>query len=436
MVVGAGLSGLVAARALHRQGVDVIVLEAADRIGGRVLSETTALGSRLDLGGQWIGPDHHRVTALAAELGATKFPMRTGTVPGLVEGGRRVPLSPALVPAGLALAAAAVLARTGTPARWNHTTLASVLRAIPGRRARGLLETVASVSWTADLDRFSLGAMARMIRVQGGLRTMLSTSGGAQEALLAEGMGTLVDGLAAELGGRVRTGAAVTSIVRDEDGVTVRTATERLRAAKVVVSVPPPVAARIGHEPPLPRQRLDLEENSYMGTVRKAIAVYGRPFWRERASGELLVLDGLGQAVFDTTAPGGPGHLCVLVGGPRARRLDGLDLEARRDVLLRPLVPRLGSAVLEPADWHEKAWHLDEHAGGGYTALPEPGATDGFPPIPATPIGPVHWAGSESAREHPGYLDGAIEAGERAAREVAEALGRACPESDRVRRTS
>lgn len=424
VVVGAGLSGLVAARVLRRRGVEVVVLEAADRIGGRVLSETTALGSRLDLGGQWIGADHHRVRALAAEFGATEFPMRTGALPGLIEAGKRVPLwSPALWPAGLALVAAGVLSKTGTPKRWNRTTLASVLRAVPGRRARGLLEAVAAVSWTADLDRFSVEAMTRMIRAQGGLRTMLSTDGGAQEALLAEGMGALVDGLAAELGPRVRTGVPVTSIVRDGDGVTVRAGADDLRAAKAIVAVPPPVGARISHEPALPRPRLDLEKGSYMGIVHKAIAVYDRPFWRERANGEFLVLDGLGHAVFDTTAPGGPGHLCVLVGGPRARRLDGLDAAARRNALLRPLVPHLGSAVLEPVGWHEKAWHLDEHAGGGYTALPVPGATDGFPPLSSAPAGHLHWAGSETAREHPGYLDGAIEAGERAAREVAEALG-------------
>lgn len=256
-----------------------------------------------------------------------------------------------------------MLSKTGTPKRWNRTTLASVLRAVPGRRARGLLEAVAAVSWTADLDRFSVEAMTRMIRAQGGLRTMLSTDGGAQEALLAEGMGALVDGLAAELGPRVRTGVPVTSIVRDGDGVTVRAGADDLRAAKAIVAVPPPVGARISHEPALPRPRLDLEKGSYMGIVHKAIAVYDRPFWRERANGEFLVLDGLGHAVFDTTAPGGPGHLCVLVGGPRARRLDGLDAAARRNALLRPLVPHLGSAVLEPVGWHEKAWHLDEHAG-------------------------------------------------------------------------
>lgn len=80
-VVGAGLSGLTAARALHRRGIDVIVVEAAERLGGRVMGETTALGSRLDLGGQWIGHDHHRVMELAAELSLTQYPCTPARCP-------------------------------------------------------------------------------------------------------------------------------------------------------------------------------------------------------------------------------------------------------------------------------------------------------------------------------------------------------------------
>ncbi|WP_347338851.1 FAD-dependent oxidoreductase [Mycolicibacterium sp. P9-64] len=62
-VVGGGLSGLAAARELHRRGIEVVVLESGDRLGGRAMSETTVLGSRVDLGGQWIGHDHHRLMA-------------------------------------------------------------------------------------------------------------------------------------------------------------------------------------------------------------------------------------------------------------------------------------------------------------------------------------------------------------------------------------
>lgn len=161
-----------------------------------------------------------------------------------------------------------------------------------------------------------------------------------------------------------------------------------------------------------------------MGSVYKAIAVYETPFWRDGKGGEFIVLDGPGSAVFDSTAPGGPGHLCVLVGGRAARGLDGLDAAGRRSAVLGPLTAHLGPEVLAPVDWHEKSWHLDEFAGGGYVALPQPGTTEGFLPMPCAPVGDIHWGGSETASGHPGYLDGAIEAGERAAAEVLRALDR------------
>lgn len=421
-VVGAGLCGLTAARELHRAGVDVIVLEAADRVGGRVLGQTSTLGSRFDLGGQWIGHDHDRVKDLATELGVTMFPMHTGTLPTVIDGPRRVsPVGPSMLVAALALAGIAGLARVGTPARWNASTLDRWLRKVPGRTARRLLEVVALISWTGDLDRLSVRAAADMIRYQGGLSTILGTKGGAQESLLVESAGALVERLAAELGPRVRTGQRVTSIARG-DRVVVRTTSDDVRADKVIVTVPPPVAARIAFDPELPVNYVALQRNTYMGSVYKAVFVYRRPFWRDRGGGEFLVLGNPGSAVFDTTAPGGPGHLCVLVGGPDARELSALDAEARWDAVLAPLVAHIGAEVLQPVDWQEKSWHCDEYVGGGYVALPEPGTTEGFVPMPCVPVGDIHWGGSETASGHPGYLDGAIEAGRRAAAEVIAAL--------------
>ncbi|WP_310784578.1 flavin monoamine oxidase family protein [Mycobacterium sp. Z3061] len=421
-VVGAGLSGLTAARELHRRGIDVIVLEAADRVGGRVLGRTSALGSRFDLGGQWIGHDHHLVPELAAELGVTMFPMHTGTLPTVIDGERRVsPLGPSMLVSALALAGIGVLARVGAPARLNASTLDRWLSRVPGRTARRLLEVVALISWTGDLDRLSVRAATDMIRYQGGLLTILGTKGGAQESLLVESAGALVERLAAELGPRVCTGHRVTSIVCG-DRVLVRTASGDVQADKAIVTPPPPVASRIAFEPALPPNLVALQRNTYMGSVYKAVAVYHRPFWRERGGGEFIVLDRPGSAVFDTTAPGGPGHLCVLVGGPDARELSALDAAARREAVLRPLVPHIGREVLEPADWQEKSWHLDEFVEGGYVALPKPGTTEGFVPMPCGPVGDIHWGGSETATGHPGYLDGAIEAGRRAAAEVIAAL--------------
>ncbi|MFI5506468.1 flavin monoamine oxidase family protein [Mycobacterium sp. NPDC051804] len=422
VVVGAGMSGLTAARDLHRRGIDVIVLEAADRVGGRTMTVTSPLGSHLDLGGQWIGHDHHRLMDMAAELGAAHYPMHTRALPGVIDGPRRwSSFSPALLVAALIAVGIEMFSRVGRSHLYG-ATLDSWLRKVPWRRPRRLLEVVALISWTADLDRFSVHAMAEMIRGQGGLTTMLSTRGGAQDSLLVDGAGALAERLAAELGSRVRTRQRVISIARDERGVTVRTGSGDIRAAKVVVTAPPPMAARIAHQPALPPARHAIEEHTYMGSVYKAVAVYHRPFWRERTGGEFMFLGDPGGAVFDTTAPGGPGHLCFLVGGPEARKLDRLDEAGRRAALLGALAPHVGSEVLDPVSWHEKSWHRDEYAGGGYTALPIPDHHVGIPPLGHAAVGHVHWAGSETDAEHPGYIEGAIGAGQRVAQEIAAAL--------------
>lgn len=424
VVVGAGLSGLTAARALRAAGRDVVVLEAADRVGGRALTETSVLGSRLDLGGQWVGHDHHRLKALADELGATTYAMETPRLPTLVEGGRRLRAwSPTVLAAVVSLVVLDVCRRVrrGTD-RDRSTSIKRWIERAP-RRSRRLLEVVALISWTADLERVSVRTAASMIRAQHGLVTMMSTKGGAQEALVVEGAGHLVERVAADLGGVVRTGSAVTRIVRGEDGVVVHAGAHEVRARRVVVTAPPPTAARIEHEPPLPEARRALESSSFLGSVYKAIAVYPEPFWRP-VPGELMLLDRPGIAVLDTTAPGGPGHLCLLVGGPDAESLDDLAPEERRTRLLGRVAAELGARALEPVGWHEKAWHLDPHAGGGYLALPDLGAEAPLVPFAATPVGRVHWGGTETAADHPGYLDGAIESGERVAAEVLAALER------------
>ena len=92
IVIGAGLSGLTAASELTRQGIEVIVLEASSNVGGRVNSATTKLGSHLDLGGQWIGHGHHRITALVDKARGTIYQTFSRGLPTVVREGRTVSL--------------------------------------------------------------------------------------------------------------------------------------------------------------------------------------------------------------------------------------------------------------------------------------------------------------------------------------------------------
>ncbi|MEB3020659.1 flavin monoamine oxidase family protein [[Mycobacterium] crassicus] len=424
VIVGAGMSGLIAARDLQRQGIDVLVLESAARTGGRLFAETSALGSRLDLGGQWVGAGHHRLEALAAELGATVFPMHTPKRPMVIKGGKTVSaVGPVMAIANAVLASWVMRAKFGAPRRWSSQTIQDRLAKVPSAVARRLLEVLLATSTTADLDRFSMESFVEMIGYEGGLTEMLSTSGGAQDSLILEGAGTLTDRIAAELGERVRTDSRVISVRDEGRSVVVSTQSAVVRAAKVIVSVPPPMTSKIAFDPPLPDGRRRLQDSTYMGSVYKAIAVYRRPFWREDADLECMILDNPGAAVFDTSPPDGPGHLCVLVGGREARDVDALNENDRRRALIGPLAAVAGlPALLHPVSWHEKSWHRDQDAGGGYSALPTAGGAPAPFPLPSEPTGNIHWTGTETAGEHAGYIEGAIEAGERVAGEVIAAL--------------
>lgn len=426
LVIGAGLAGLTAASELQERGIDVVVVEAGDRVGGRVTSTTSKLESHLDLGGQWIGHGHHRMTTLAEKAKGTVYKTFTRGLPRIIHCGRNIPpYSPSILLAVVYLVFIDLMSRIYVPRSCNTFTVGEAIsKWVPTEIARQLLRLLATISSTAELQIYSVYALAQSIPLSGGLSTMLGTHGGAQDSLMAESMGSIVDKLVQEIGpSRIHINTPVTSIHHDDNtGVTARTASsQQYIASRIIVTIPPPMLRNVTFEPPLPVERQALQRNTRMGVVYKAIAVFERPFWRDSVGGEFLVLDDPVSGFFDSSPPNGPGHLCLLVGGTPARELDSLDAESRRTRVLGPLVPFMGREVLQPLEWHEKAWHLDEFCGGGYLAFPISSTSEGLLPMPHKPIGRIHWAGTETAQEHPGYMEGAVQTGERAALEVFEA---------------
>lgn len=424
LVIGGGMAGLTAARDLHDRNIDVLVLEASHRLGGRTESITTKLGSRLDVGGQWIGADHHRLKLLAAQAQSTTFKTHSTGLPVLIHKGRRIsPLSPSILLSVVIIGIFDLMCRIGVPQRWNTVSIEKAIATVaPTIIARTFLEVLTTLSAATELAKTSIYAFATSVPLCGGMLTMLSAQGGAQDSLIAESVGSVVDMLAHRLGAeRVRTNTRVVGIEQTGAGVAVRTQSgEVFKARKVIIAVPPPMLTSISFQPPLPQERMKLQENTQMGVVYKAVAVFERPFWRDRFGGECIVLDDPPRGISDSSSPSssGPGHLCVLVGGTPARMLDDLSPQARVELLLGPLVQLLGPQILKPIEWHEKAWHRDAFCGGGYMAIPRIGTMEGLMPMPCERIGDLHWAGTETAREHSGYIEGAIESGQRAAREI------------------
>jgi monoamine oxidase len=419
VVVGAGYSGLVAARALRRAGRTVRVLEAADRVGGRALTVPSAVGTPVDLGGQWLGRGHTRMEALAHDYGATLFPSYTTGRMVIRHAAQPLSLLSLVgIAAALALLRLDLMARTGLGIR-DDRSLADWLAGIRPAPARRMVEIATSALTSTDPENVSLRAVAGMANGSGGLFKMLRFKGGGQESLLSCGAGGLAEAIARDLGDIVTLNCRVQELLRDDDGVTVRTTLGTLRAQRVIIACAPPVAEAIRHQPALPAPRAQLQRDSFMGTIYKAIIVYDRPFWREAGfSGELLQLDGLISAAADISPLTGPGHLCALVPGQAARQLDGLDVQARRALILSTLVTHFGERASAPLSFHEKSWHQDPFVLGGYLAWPKPGAYEVMREAGSEPVGRVHWAGTESAAEFAGYFEGAVRAGERAAAEV------------------
>jgi monoamine oxidase len=193
----------------------------------------------------------------------------------------------------------------------------------------------------------------------------------------------------------------------------------------VIVSTPPLLAGRIEYDPLLPPWRTQLTQRTPMGSVIKCNAVYDEPFWRADGLSGQATGDGEGaRVVFDNSPPdGSPGVLLGFLEGDEARRLGRVSPEVRRRAVLDSFVRYFGPKAAHPLDFVELDWQAEPWSGGCYGTLFGPNVWTRYGPALREPVGPVHWAGTETASVWSGYMDGAVSSGRRAAAEVLTALG-------------
>jgi monoamine oxidase len=426
VVVGAGFAGLAAARELTRRGHDVRVFEGRDRVGGRSFTGSVA-GLPADLGGTFVGPTQDAVLALAAELGIPTTPTHHdgknvihwrgwthsyhGTIPKLSLAGlidiarlrwhfdriaRNVPL------------AAPWEARRAR--KLDGLSLEEWLRSVRATASSSdLLAIVARVTWGCEPDEVSMLHAARYTHAAGGLDRLLDVENGAQQDRFPGGTQQIADAMAAELGPRVVLNAPVRRIDRHGAG--------RADAGFVIVAVPPAQRVSIEFAPPLPGEFEELARHWPQGRLSKAYAAYSTPFWRDNGfSGQALSDGGPVFITFDVSPHAdGPG---ILMGFVNARGFDSLPADQRRRDVLRCFATLFGEDALKPLDYIDYRWGAEAFAPGGPTAAVPPGSWIRFGPWLREPVGPIHWAGTETADEWTGFLDGAIRSGQRAAAEV------------------
>jgi monoamine oxidase len=441
IVVGAGVAGLTTALDLGEGGRSVLVLEARDRVGGRTWSGVLE-GAEVDWGGEWIGSGQPRVYGLVKRLGLRTFPtfdtgrkileMRgkistySGTIPWMAPW--------KLVQMQVAIWTLDAWARRLDPAepwthpraaRWDETTLDAMRRTIMwSADARAAMDAAMRTIFGAEAGELSLLHTLAYVRQAGSLEKLISTEGGFQHDRIAGGAQSIALGLAQLLGDRVHLGVPVAAIAQDEAGVTVTTADGKaFRGGRVVVAVPLPLGARIAFTPRLPALREQLFQRSPMGAAVKCFVRYERPFWRERGlSGEAASGDGPVSVTFDQTSEDGKAAcLLAFVGGKFARTWHRTPAEERRQVVLDKLTKYFGAEARKPLAYGEVDWAGERWSGGGPIALFPAGTLSVHGPALRAPVGRVHWAGTETARDCMGFIEGAVESGQRAAAEVLEA---------------
>jgi monoamine oxidase len=262
---------------------------------------------------------------------------------------------------------------------------------------------------------------ARYVRAAGGLDRLLDVDNGAQQDRFSAGTQQIAEASAAELGDRVVLEAPVRRIDRHGGGVTIISEKGCADAGFVIVAIPPEHRGLIEFTPPLPAEYQLLAAHWPQGRLSKAYAAYATPFWRRDGfSGEALSDEGPVFITFDVSPqPDGPG---VLLGFVDARTFDELPADERRHRALECFASLFGDEALKPLDYVDHRWGAEEFAPGGPTAAVPPGSWTRHGQWLRRPAGPIHWAGTETADEWTGFLDGAVRSGQRAAAEVAALL--------------
>jgi putrescine oxidase len=450
VIVGAGPSGLTAARELKKAGLSVAVLEARGRVGGRTWTDTVD-GAMLEIGGQWVSPDQTVLKELLGELGLGLYSryrdgesLYLGTDGSLTRyTGDTFPVSEGtrLEMEKLVAILDGLAAEIGPAEPWAHP------------KAREL-DTISFHHWLRQQSPDEEACKNIGLFIAGGMLTKPAHSFSALQAVLMAasagsfthltdedfildkrvigGMQQVSLRIAAELGDDVVLDSPVRSISWEEiapgekdgghrvlavsDGATVS-------ARYVIMAVPPNLYSRVSFNPPLPRRQHQMHQHQSLGLVIKVHAVYGTPFWREEGlSGTCFGADALVQEVYDNTNHGDTrGTLVGFISDEKADRVFELSAEDRKKAVLESIAGFLGDKALQPEVYYESDWGSEEWTRGAYASSYDLGGLHRYGKDQHTAVGPINWSSSDLAAEGYQHVDGAVRMGKATAARIVAA---------------
>lgn len=445
VIIGAGPSGLTAARRLTQAGKRVAVLEARDRVGGRTWSDTID-GAFFEIGGQWISPDQTALKALVGELGKQTYKRyREGSSVYLAPDGSRHVYDGGMFPVSASTEAEIermtrvmdeLAAEVGATEPWAHP------------RAREL-DTISFHHWLHTLSDDDEAIRNIGIFIAGGMLTkpayafsalqaiLMAASAGSFSNLVDEdfildervvgGMQSVSVQMADELGDDVVFLNNPVRTLKWEDGgegkaASVTAIGDRLAvsARHAIMAVPPNLYSRVSFEPPLPRKQQIVHQHISMGLVIKVHAAYATPFWREDGlSGTCFSSSHLVPEVYDNTNHEDErGTLVAFITDENAEAMWELPDDERKRTILEALAAYLGPKALEPEVFYLSDFGAEEWTRGAYATSYDLGGLHRWGAVQHVPVGPIYWSSSDLAAEGYQHVDGAVRMGEQTAKRI------------------
>jgi len=458
VVIGGGISGLCCARKLHENGIDTILVEARKRVGGRlktldvdIPTKTGKLTILTDVGGAYIGPTQKRLLDLAEEFEAEiKSVPVTGGVKLHVHGQNlytadRKKLENAM-PIFCTLDVNHLLRTVQHECRsinmkepwkspgakkWDAMTIEHWLQSMKcDAMAADFFRGVITTLLCAESYEVSMLYFLWYCKQGNGMKHLIEVEDGAQEKKFVKGTRVIYEGVYGRLDKRkVILDAPVTSISQDDSKVCVHTRKVSVQAKYAILAMAPPLIDRISFIPHLSSRRMQLNRHYPMGSIIKTFMYYEKEWWAEKELlGESFGDNDAGPIVYclpDTKRNGDAPCLMGFICASRSRAWSDKSKEERQKAICEQYVKVFGiEEMRNPVFYLENDWSKEEFSGGCYVSSAPPGALTEYGETLRQPEGRIHFAGTETGFPWTGYMDGGIQAGERAAIEVADKLGK------------
>ncbi|XP_022098628.1 amine oxidase [flavin-containing] B-like [Acanthaster planci] len=300
------------------------------------------------------------------------------------------------------------------------------------RNGRRFFSACVRLIVTMDPKELSVLFYMWYIKQCGGFLRNLMTDNGGQERKFVGGSQQLSIKIGERVGKEnIKFESPVSQIDQSEEKVVIQNIHGEVFEAKyVIIAMAPSMTQRIHYSPPLPPKRNQLIARAPVGSVIKCMVYYNKQWWKDRDfCGSTFNVDPASPMVYslDDTKPDGsfPALICF-VAANKAREFCSISKEERRDRLCKAYFNAFNGAeeALHPVNYVEKNWMEEQYSGGCYTATYGPGVLTQLGKELRKPFGRLYFAGTETATHWAGYMEGGIQAGERAAREVLHRMGK------------